>query len=60
MTSEKRACMGAPTITHKEAGADFEECQHCGTRVRWDLVDHPFFGFAAHCDTKDKECCRND
>lgn len=24
---------------------DMAECIECGTRVRWDLRDHPFFGF---------------
>jgi hypothetical protein len=41
-TSDKsRACKGERTLTD----GDFEECLECGTRVRWDLVDHPFWGF---------------
>jgi hypothetical protein len=26
-----------------------QQCRSCGTRVRDDLVDHSFFGFAAGC-----------
>lgn len=47
---EKRACLGGKTkpcqfsdLGHAQA------CLSCGTRVRDDLVDHPFFGFSAGC-----------
>ena len=40
-----KACLGAATL---DCG-DMRECVHCQTRVAWDLVDHPFFGFASGC-----------
>ena len=47
---DTRACLGALTITEQNAMGDMERCQVCGAEVRWDLVDHPFFGFEASCD----------
>lgn len=47
-----KACEGAETITHRRADADMEECRECGNCCRWDLVDHPFFGFKAMCSKK--------
>lgn len=46
----KRACEGAATIDH----GDMRECPHpqCEMRVAWDLVDDPFWGFAASCPMK--------
>lgn len=48
--TEKRACLGGKTkpcrfsdLGHAQA------CLSCGTRIRDDLVDHPFFGFATSC-----------
>ncbi|GAG00628.1 unnamed protein product [marine sediment metagenome] len=49
-----KACLGAETKTVWNASGDMEECVCCGTRVRWDLVDHPFFGFK-HQGCKHKE-----
>ena len=43
------ACKGASTRPVRLCGEDFEECVECRTRVQWDLVEHPFFGFAAGC-----------
>lgn len=40
----EKACEGGRTVAdnwHDE----MQECLHCGTSVRWDLVDHKFFGF---------------
>ena len=37
----EKACQGGNVL---EIG-DFAECAHCGTRIRWDLRDHPFWGF---------------
>jgi hypothetical protein len=50
---ETRACMGAPTVTEQNAMGDMERCLACGAEVRWDLVDHPFWGFKACCDMTD-------
>ena len=47
-STKSKACEGGPTITD----GDFEECPHCGTRVRHDLVDNPFFGFRVSCPHK--------
>lgn len=49
-TMSAKACNGAPTIS---VWQNMEECAECGTRVRWDCVDDPFFGFQ-NCD----ECTR--
>ena len=51
---ETCACMGAPTVTEQHAMGDMERCIACGDEVRWDLVDHPLFGFAAVCDVPSK------
>jgi len=40
---DEKACEGGRTITGWNA--DMEHCLHCDREVRWDLVDHPFFGF---------------
>lgn len=48
--TERRACMGGATRPTREGPEHFEECRACGTGVRFDLVDHPFFGFRASCD----------
>jgi hypothetical protein len=44
----EKACEGGRVL---EAFHDMAECAHCGTCVRWDLQDHPFFGFQ-HCEEK--------
>lgn len=45
----RKACEGEQTVTEWTASGDMEECLDCGRRVRWDLSDHPFFGFKASC-----------
>jgi hypothetical protein len=47
--TETMACHGACTNRVIQGCMDFEECKKCGTSVRWDLVEHPFFGFANSC-----------
>lgn len=39
-------CLGASVDV---AWHDMAECRACGSRVRWDLQDDQFFGFAAWC-----------
>lgn len=39
------ACMGAPTRSLNAFPVDMEECVYCGTSIRWDKVDDPFWGF---------------
>ena len=46
----KMACRGAGTVTIRTGSGDMEECRACGTKVAWDLVEHPIFGFEAGCD----------
>lgn len=43
-----KACMGAPTRSVRTIEY-MEECEFCGLRVRDDMVDNSFFGFAASC-----------
>jgi len=43
------ACQGGDTRQVRTT-EHMEECRVCGERVRFDLVDHPFFGFRAGCD----------
>jgi hypothetical protein len=43
------ACQGGDTRQIRTT-EHMEECRVCGERVRFDLVDHPFFGFRAGCD----------
>ena len=53
---ETKACLGGRTRTVRKAGGDMEECVFCGTQVRWDLVDHYFFGFRNQgCQHMDKD-----
>lgn len=44
------ACRGAVT---SDVG-DMAECLACERRVRFDLVDHDFFGFTATCEFSPK------
>jgi hypothetical protein len=44
-----RACRGGETKPVRMGCEHAQECLACGTRVRNDLVHHPFFGFAAGC-----------
>jgi hypothetical protein len=46
---ELAACNGADTDEVRESCEHMEECRYCGHRVRHDLTNHPFFGFAAGC-----------
>jgi hypothetical protein len=41
----EKACDGGRTVKLNDGSGEFEECLECGTRVRWDLVDHPVLGF---------------
>lgn len=43
MMAEK-ACEGGRTIDADPCG-DFVECLACGRQIRWDMTDHPFWGF---------------
>ena len=45
----QRACEGADTVSTRHGGEHMEECRDCKRRVRFDLVDHWFFGFTASC-----------
>jgi hypothetical protein len=48
--SEQRACRGAETRACRLSDMGHaQECRSCGARVRDDLVEHSFFGFAAGC-----------
>lgn len=49
MSERERACEGGDTIPHWHCQGEMHECQHCGTQVQWDMVDHPFWGFEASC-----------
>jgi hypothetical protein len=51
--SHRMACAGAPTKSVRDGPDHMEECESCGTRVAWDLVDHAFFGFRAGCARRD-------
>lgn len=33
------------TGEYREVWHEMAGCDHCGTCVRWDMVDHPFWGF---------------
>lgn len=46
---ERMACQGGATI-HEAPLGDMEYCVSCDRGVRWDLVDHPVYGFTATCD----------
>ena len=46
------ACKGGFTRPLRIGGTDYEECIACSTHVPWDLVDDPFFGFAAGCERR--------
>lgn len=47
---EQRACKGGETEPCLLIGMEHaQKCLSCGSRVRDDLVDHKFFGFAAGC-----------
>jgi hypothetical protein len=46
---ERKACEGADTIENRDSCEEMRECIACGSRVRHDLTEHPFFGFSASC-----------
>lgn len=47
---EREDCACLSGLTVPDMGKDMERCLHCGTSIRWDLVDDPFWGFKAGCD----------
>jgi hypothetical protein len=49
--AKNAACLGAATKSTRSCMEHMEECQACGCEVRWDLVDHPVFGFKAGCSS---------
>lgn len=51
MASEKRACLGAGTESCRMGVEHAQRCLFCRVKVRDDMVDHHFFGFAAGCDS---------
>jgi hypothetical protein len=53
------ACEGGDTIPIKSGMEDMEQCPVCGDAVRWDMVDHPFFGFSAMGCGKSKQHSEN-
>lgn len=44
-----RACLGGDTIPTRMGMESAHQCAACGTKVRNDLVEHPFFGFRNSC-----------
>lgn len=50
MSDRNKAC---ETGEYRNVWENMAGCDHCGTCVRWDLVDDPFFGFQ-HCPEKAK------
>jgi hypothetical protein len=51
MSDERKACRGGDARTCRVLGAsaEFVECRECKRAVRWDMADHPLFGFQT-CD----------
>ena len=45
----RRACQGAQTLDRRSGPENGQRCRECGTWVRDDMTDHPFFGFKAGC-----------
>lgn len=43
------AAGGAKTKYVRVGSGHFKECRACGTRIREDLQEHPFFGWNASC-----------
>lgn len=49
----RMACLGAETKSvHEFGGSHMEECRECGSRVQWQLVHHPIWGFRASCERR--------
>lgn len=54
--SETRACQGAKTDDCRLSDMGHaQQCRFCGMKVRHDMVDDPFFGFAAGCQGESAE-----
>ncbi|CAJ4327832.1 Uncharacterised protein [Burkholderia pseudomallei] len=48
---DTKACNGAETRPCRMSDMGHgQECRSCGMRVRDDLIQHSFFGFAAGCN----------
>lgn len=45
---DEKACDGGMTYDCDPNG-DFVGCHFCEREIRWDMVDHSFWGFAASC-----------
>lgn len=48
LNPENAACLGASTKSVRTT-EHMEECRTCKTRVRFDMVNHPFWGFKSTC-----------
>lgn len=53
------ACLGASTKSVRTT-EHMEECRACKTRVRFDLVDHRFWGFKASCPCDEARAVRKE
>lgn len=47
LRADECACLGGRTRTldRGETNNEMQECVVCERAVRWDLTDHPYFGF---------------
>ncbi len=50
----RRACQGAKTVDCRNGIEHGQRCRECGTWVRDDMTNHPFFGFKAGCQQRGK------
>ena len=50
----RRACQGAQTMDCRRGPEHGQRCRECGTWVRDDMTNHPFFGFKAGCQQREK------
>ena len=50
MAGARGACMGGATVPVRMGCEHAQQCVVCGSKVRDDLVEHGFFGFAAGCN----------
>lgn len=55
MSDAQKACKGEETDSVRSGCEHMQECRHCGMRVRDDMIEHPFFGFAAGCPERNDE-----
>ena len=44
----EKACDGGRVLEN----GDMAECVECGTEIRWDMQDHPFWGFKSSCPNR--------